>query len=276
MDMRKTARIAIGLGLLLLTGMVPGRAAEWPAKPIRLVVPSSAGGAADLIGRTFANAIAPALGQQFVVDNRPGAGGAIATEQIVRAEPDGYTLMVSGLPYQVLGPGMNPNVTFDPVRDFTHIAFFGGPPMVLVAHPTLNVKTFAQLTALAAESKSGIDYVSPGVGTVGHMVAEYIKSRARLHIRHVPYKGGGAALIDVVDGAAARPRRRARAARHLERGAPARLPRPADLCGARLSGGGGERLVLAVRPARPAGADGRAAQRSGQSGDGAGRRRQGA
>jgi tripartite-type tricarboxylate transporter receptor subunit TctC len=198
--MRNAALIAIALGLTLSVGSTPSRAADWPAKPIRLVVPSSAGGAADLIGRTFANAMAPALGQQFVVDNRPGAGGAIATEQVARADPDGYTLMVSGLPYHVLGPAMNPNVTFDPIKDFTHIAFFGGSPMVLVAHPSLNVKTFAQLTARAAESKGGIDYVSPGLGTVGHVVAEYLKSRARLDIRHVPYKGGGTAIVDLVAG----------------------------------------------------------------------------
>jgi tripartite-type tricarboxylate transporter receptor subunit TctC len=198
--MRKPAFVAIGFGVLLLIGSSPGRAADWPAKPIRLVVPSSAGGAADLIGRTFATAIAPALGQQFVVDNRPGAGGAIATDQIVRAEPDGYTLMVSGLPYHVLGPGMNPNVAFDPIRDFTHIAFFGGSPVVLVAHPSLGVKTYRELVALAAQSKGGIDYVSPGLGTVGNMVGEYMKSRAKLAINHVPYKGGGTAIIDLVAG----------------------------------------------------------------------------
>jgi tripartite-type tricarboxylate transporter receptor subunit TctC len=197
--MRKPALAAIGLGLLLI-GSPPGRAADWPVKPVRLVVPSSAGGAADLIGRTFVTAIAPALGQQFVIDNRPGAGGAIATESMVRAEPDGYTLMVSGLPYHVLGPAMNPNVTFDPIRDFTHIAFFGGSPVILVAHPSLGVKTFGQLAALAADSKSGIDYVSPGLGTVGNMVGEYIRSRAKLDIRHVPYKGGGTAIIDLVAG----------------------------------------------------------------------------
>ena len=94
-----------------LVAASPGKAAEWPTKPIRLIVPSSAGGAADLMGRTFATALTPALGQQFVIDNRAGAGGMIATEAVARAEPDGYTLMVSGLPYHILGPAMNPNVT---------------------------------------------------------------------------------------------------------------------------------------------------------------------
>ena len=185
---------------VLLVASSPANAAEWPAKPIRLVVPSSAGGAADLMGRTFATALAPALGQQFVIDNRPGAGGAIATEAVARAEPDGHTLMVSGLPYHVLGPAMNPNVTFDPIRDFSHIAYFGGSPLVLVVHPSLGVTSFAQLSALAAASTTGLDYVSPGLGTVGHMVAEYLASQAKLDLRHVPYRGGAAAIIDLVAG----------------------------------------------------------------------------
>jgi len=185
---------------VLLVDSSPASAAEWPAKPIRLVVPSSAGGAADLMGRTFATALAPALGQQFVIDNRPGAGGAIATEAVARAEPDGHTLMVSGLPYHVLGPAMNPNVTFDPIRDFSHIAYFGGSPLVLVVHPSLGVTTFAQLSALAAASTTGLDYVSPGLGTVGHLVAEYLASQAKIDLRHVPYRGGAAAIIDLVAG----------------------------------------------------------------------------
>jgi len=198
--MSKPRLLATAVAALLVIGSLPAVAAEWPAKPIRLVVPTAAGGAADLMGRTFANALAPALGQQFVIDNRPGAGGAIATEAMVRAEPDGYTLMVSGLPYHVLGPAMNTNASFDPIRDFTHIAFFGGSPMVLVVHPSLGVQRFAQLSALAAEGTSGIDYVSAGFGSVGNMVAEYLASRARLNLRHVPYKGGSAAVVDLVAG----------------------------------------------------------------------------
>jgi tripartite-type tricarboxylate transporter receptor subunit TctC len=93
------------------------------------------------MGRTFATALGPALGQQFVIDNRPGAGGMIATESVAKAAPDGYTLMVSGLPYQVLGPVVNANANFDPLRDFTHIAYFGGTPNVLAVHPSLGVKT---------------------------------------------------------------------------------------------------------------------------------------
>src|SRR5262249_57637527 len=96
-----------------------GRAGGWRSKRIGVMGPGSAGGAADLMGRTFATALTPALGQQFVIDNRAGAGGMIATEGVARAEPDGYTLMVSGLPYHILGPAMNPTVPFDPLPDFS-------------------------------------------------------------------------------------------------------------------------------------------------------------
>jgi tripartite-type tricarboxylate transporter receptor subunit TctC len=119
---------------------------------------------------------------------------------VAKAAPDGYTLVVSGLPYQVLGPVVNTNATFDPVRDFTHIAYFGGSPIVLVAHPSLGVKTYAELVALAAKGKTDLDYVSPGFGTVGNVVAEYLGSHAKINLRHVPYKGGGTAIIDLVAG----------------------------------------------------------------------------
>jgi tripartite-type tricarboxylate transporter receptor subunit TctC len=183
-----------------LAGSSPGQAADWPSKPIRLVVPSSAGGAADLLARTFATAISPSLGQQFVIDNRPGAGGAIATEAMTRVEPDGYTLMVSGLAYHVLGPALNPNTMFDPVRDFTHIAHFGGSPVAIAVHPSLGVKTYKELLELAGKSSTGLDYVSPGVGTVGHVVGEYAVSRGNLRLRHVPYRGGGTAIVDLLAG----------------------------------------------------------------------------
>jgi tripartite-type tricarboxylate transporter receptor subunit TctC len=198
--MSRLTFFVVALAGLVLAAVPQANAADWPAKPIRLVVPSSAGGAADLMGRTFATPLGAALGEQFVIDNRPGAGGMIATESVAKAAPDGYTLVVSGLPYQVLGPVVNTNATFDPVRDFTHIAYFGGSPIVLVAHPSLGVKTYAELVALAAKGKTDLDYVSPGFGTVGNVVAEYLGSHAKINLRHVPYKGGGTAIIDLVAG----------------------------------------------------------------------------
>lgn len=189
----------IGMIVTSLLGS-QAEAADWPNKPIRFIVPNSAGGAADLIARVFATAISPPLGQQLVIDNRPGAGGMIATESVIRMDPDGYTLLLSGLSFHVLGPAINANASFDTMRDFTHIAFFGGAPVALVVHPSLGVKNFAELKAVATASPTGIDYVSPGLGTVGHVAAEYLTSKGKLNFRHVPYKGGGTAIIDLVAG----------------------------------------------------------------------------
>jgi tripartite-type tricarboxylate transporter receptor subunit TctC len=198
--MSRSPLFAVLFSVLCLTGLPQSQAADWPTKPIRLVVPSSAGGAADLLARTFASAMEPSIGQQFIIDNRPGAGGAIATEQMTRVEPDGYTLTISGLAYHVLGPALNPKITFDPVKDFTHIAHIGGSPVALTVHPSLGVKTYKELLDLAAKSDTGLDYVSPGTGTVGHVVGEYVVSHGKLKLRHVPYRGGGKAIVDFLAG----------------------------------------------------------------------------
>jgi len=198
--MSRLTFFAFAAAALVITGLSSGNAADWPTKPIRLVVPSSAGGAADLMGRTFATALASALGQQFVIDNRPGAGGMIATDSVAHAAPDGYTLMVSGLPYQVLGPVVNANATFDPLRDFTHIAYFGGTPNVLVVHPSLGVKTYAEFLARARGAAGGTEYVSAGFGTMGNWVAEYLGTAERIKLTHVAYKGGSIALLDLLAG----------------------------------------------------------------------------
>jgi tripartite-type tricarboxylate transporter receptor subunit TctC len=178
----------------------PAIAAEWPSRPVRIIVPLAAGGAADTIGRTFGVALSTAFGQQFVIENRVGAGGIVGTEAVARSDPDGYTLMVSGMPFHVLAPVMNRNVTFDPMRDFTHIAYFGGTPIVLAVHASLGVKTFSDFSVLAEAKTGGIAYVSPGVGTVGNMVAERLATTGNLKLRHVPYRGGGAAILDLVAG----------------------------------------------------------------------------
>src|SRR5439155_22139702 len=146
-------------------------AAGWPGKPVRVIVPFAAGGASDTIGRLYADALSAAFGRSFYVENRVGGGGLIGTEAAARAEPDGLTLLVSGIPTHVLGPAMNKNVGFDPMRDFTHIAYFGGTPNVLLAHPSLGVTTYADFLALAREAK-GLEYVSAGFGTMGNWIAE--------------------------------------------------------------------------------------------------------
>jgi len=174
-------------------------AAEWPSKPVRIVVPFAAGGAADTLGRLYADALSAAFGRQFYVENRIGGGGLIGAEAVARAEPDGLTLMVSGIPTHVLGPAMNRNVGFDPMRDFTHIAYFGGTPNALVVHPWLGVSAYRDFLALA-RSADGVEYVSAGFGTMGNWIAEYLAWKEAVKLVHVAYKGGAQAMVDLLAG----------------------------------------------------------------------------
>src|SRR5258707_12590500 len=156
-------------------------AAEWPSKPVRLVVPFAAAGAADTIGRLYGEALGAAFGKPFYVENRVGGGGLLGTEAVARGEPDGLTLIVSGIPTHVLGPAMNKNVGFDPMRDFTHIAYFGGTPNVLLAHPSLGVTTYQDFLALAREAK-GIEYVSAGVRNMGQLNGQVLAAKGKIQI----------------------------------------------------------------------------------------------
>jgi tripartite-type tricarboxylate transporter receptor subunit TctC len=119
---------------------------------------------------------------------------------VARAEPDGYTLLVSGVASHVIAPVLSARPEYDPVRDFSHIAYFGGPPIVVVAHPSLGVRTFAQLVALLRSSAEPLSYGSPGVGTQGHLVAAYLARKLDLKLSHVPYKGASPAMFDLIGG----------------------------------------------------------------------------
>jgi tripartite-type tricarboxylate transporter receptor subunit TctC len=190
---------AVATAAALALACVVADAGEWPAKPVRVVVPFAAGGAADNMGRLYCEALTAAFGRQFYVENRVGGGGLLGTEAVARAEPDGATLLVSGIPTLVLGPAMNRNVGFDAMRDFTHIAYFGGTPNVLVVHPSLGVKSYADFLALA-RGADGLEYVSAGFGTMGNWVAEYLAAREQIKLVHVAYKGGAQALFDLIAG----------------------------------------------------------------------------
>jgi len=197
--MRRVVGGGLAAAVLALSALAAG-AEDWPERPVRIVVPFSAGGAADTFGRFYADALSAAFGKQFYVENRVGAGGLIATADVARAKPDGYTLMVSGIPTHVLGPAMNKNVGFDPMRDFSHIAFFGGAPNAFVVHPAFGVRSFGEFMARAKTASAGIDYVSAGVGTVGNWVAEYLAAKTHIRLVHVAYKGGANAVLDLIAG----------------------------------------------------------------------------
>jgi tripartite-type tricarboxylate transporter receptor subunit TctC len=175
-------------------------AQAYPARPIRFIVPLAPGGGLDFVARLVGEHMSRSIGQQVYLENKVGAGGMIASEEVARAKPDGYTLMVSGIPTHVLGPAMNKNVSFDPMRDFTHIAFFGGAPNAFVLHPDFGARSFADFMVRAKGESGGIEYVSAGVGTVGNWVAEYLAGKTGIKLVHVAYKGGANAVLDLIAG----------------------------------------------------------------------------
>ncbi len=195
--MHRAALAVAALGFAALSGPA---LAEWPDKPVRIVVAYSAGGANDLLGRVFADQLSKTFGQQFFVENRTGGGGLIGTEAVARAAPDGYTLQISGMPSHVLAPAMNKNASFDPIKDFTHIAYLGGPPNVFVVHPSAGVNSFKELLALMKSQPDGVQYLSPSIGSVGNMVAEYVADKESVKLSHIVYRGGGSAIQDLIAG----------------------------------------------------------------------------
>src|SRR5262245_59482032 len=165
--------LACALGVSTPTGAQP-TPEGWPNKPVRIVVPWPPGGNADLIGRILAEHLGNAFAQSFVVENRPGASGMVGSAAVAHADPDGTSFVVSGIPSHVIAPATSANPPFDPMRDFTHIAHIGGAPIVVTAHASLGITGFPQLLALARGGGPPVGYVSPGVGSLGHMVGEYL------------------------------------------------------------------------------------------------------
>jgi tripartite-type tricarboxylate transporter receptor subunit TctC len=153
---------------------------------------------ADLFGRLLADKLGALLGERFYVDNRPGGGGLIGAQLTAHAEPDGYTFVTSSIAYHAIAPAVSQSPGFDPLRDFTHVAYIGGPPNVFIANPALGVRSLEQLVALA-RSRS-LDYVSPGTGTLGHLLVEYFAQRAGITLQHIPHKGSAQAMLDLVAG----------------------------------------------------------------------------
>lgn len=189
----------IAAALLVALGASGASAADWPTKPVRILVPYGAGGAADTMGRVFADSIGTIIGQAFYVENRPGGGGMSGTDAAAKSAPDGYTFVLAGMSTLVLVPAMNRNAGFDPVRDFTHVAYFGGAPNIFVVHPSAGINSFQDFMA-RAKSGATIEYVSPGVGSVGNLVAEFLAAKEALKMVHVAYRGGAGALLDLVAG----------------------------------------------------------------------------
>jgi tripartite-type tricarboxylate transporter receptor subunit TctC len=185
---------------VMMTGTAFAQRAEWPAKPIKLLVPFGAGGAADVTARLFAEYLGQSFGQQFVVENRTGGGGLIGATALARSDADGYTLGSGGMSVHVLAAALSDNPGFDPVKDFSHIAFFGGAPSVIVAHPSIGVKSIKDMVGYIRSQPKETPYVSSGTGTVGHIVFEYVVVKEKLNAVHIPYRSGGAAVVDLLAG----------------------------------------------------------------------------
>jgi tripartite-type tricarboxylate transporter receptor subunit TctC len=175
-------------------------AQNWPNRPVKIIAPFAAGGAADTLGRLIADHLTTAFGQQFFVENRGGAGGMVGAQAGAAAEPDGYTLVISSIASNVISPVFNANAGYDGLRDFTHIAYLGGPPVVMIVHPSLGVKTYRDFVALARSAREPLSFISPGTGSHGFLVGEYLARQEGYKVSHIPYKGANPALTDLVAG----------------------------------------------------------------------------
>lgn len=192
------AGLLAALGVALAT---PAAAqGSYPTKPIRLVVPFTPGGVTDTSGRLIADQLSKRLGQQVNVDNRPGASGNIGTQMVATAEPDGYTLVLAFDGTMVINPHVFAKVPFDTVRDFAPVGKIGDAVLILVSHPGVPAKSLKEVIALSKTQPNGLSYGTSGIGGTPHIAGELLKMRTGANLMHVPYKGGGQAMTDVLGG----------------------------------------------------------------------------
>jgi len=193
--MRKVLLLAF-----LIAFIQTAMAEQWPSKPIRIVVPYPPGGGNDVLARLFAPELGQILGQSAVVENRPGAGGSMGSASVARSAPDGYTLLIVNTVPHTSAAGIYPKLSYDPVKDFSAVALVASNPYVIAVNPKLPVKNIAELIALARSKPGTIYYGSAGTGSVTHLNTELFKSVVKIDLTHVPYKGGGPAIADLLGG----------------------------------------------------------------------------
>ena len=177
----------------------PEAKAAYPDKPIRLIVPFPAGGNTDIVARAIGNELSKNLGVSVVIENRGGAGGALGSEIVAKAPADGYTIMMVSASH-VINTSMQKKIPYDTIRDFAGISMVADVPTVLVVHPSVQAKTLKELIALAKARPGQLNFASSGNGTVGHLSGELLKSMAQIKMEHVPYKGNGPAMTDLLGG----------------------------------------------------------------------------
>jgi tripartite-type tricarboxylate transporter receptor subunit TctC len=192
--------VAATLAAALATITAGGAWAQaYPQRPIRMVVPFAPGGATDIIARIVAQKLSERLGQPVVVDNRPGAGTTIGNAEVAKAKPDGYTLLFAPTPF-VISQVIYPSLPYDPRKDFAPVSLLAVSPFILVTNPAVPATSVAELVALAKAKPGTLSFCSAGNGTVPHLAGELFKLRAGIDILHVPYKGGGPAIVDLLSG----------------------------------------------------------------------------
>jgi tripartite-type tricarboxylate transporter receptor subunit TctC len=189
--------------VLLLAGLLPpslAQAQAWPAKPIRMIVPVAPGGGADITSRLIAQKLSERFGQQVIVDNRSGAGGIVGLEMLARSNPDGYTISQGGVGPLAVNPSLYAKLPYDPLKDFAPILRAVSALNVLVVHPSLPVQSVKDLIAFARANPGKLNYGSSGAGRADHLAGELFSMMASVRMQHVPYKGGGPAMTDLVGG----------------------------------------------------------------------------
>ncbi|MET0443500.1 MAG: tripartite tricarboxylate transporter substrate binding protein [Pseudorhodoplanes sp.] len=190
---------ALGAVAILLAGAGSAQAQNWPNKPIRMVVPYTAGGYTDLMARLVSEKMSTALGQTIVIENKPGANAVIGTDAVAKAAPDGYTFGTVIAAHSV-NPSLNPKLPYDTMKDFTYVSLTSVAPLILIATPSLPAKDMKELIALAKSKPGQLNFASSGIGSAAHLTMEMLKSREGLNLQHIPYKGTAGALQDTVGG----------------------------------------------------------------------------
>ena len=174
--------------------------ADWPSKPVRIVVPFAAGGTTDITARVIADELTKAVKGSFIVDNKGGAGGNVGAAEVARAAPDGYTFLMGTPGTQAINQFLYPKMPYDTAKDFAPVSFVVRVPNVLVVHPGVSARSLKDLIALAKSKPGALSYGSPGNGTTGHLSTELFKNQAGVFVTHIPYRGSGPMLLDLMSG----------------------------------------------------------------------------
>ena len=193
-------KLALATAVLIGFATSAATAQGYPDRPVKIIVPTPPGGPVDVIARLTANALQTSLGKAFVVENRPGAGNTIGSKDAAEAVPDGYTLLYSSASGLVIAPLLHPDAGYDPLKSYAPVALVGESSNILVVNPSVPANTVQELVAYAKANPGKVNFSSGGIGVLPHLIGEMFKARAGIDIVHVPYKGGGPSISDVVAG----------------------------------------------------------------------------